>query len=75
MAKNIVIIKIGATGDVVRTTVLLHLYKNDNITWITAKHTLSICPRFDNKCCRIDDPAREKNSRSTAGVMQECRRQ
>jgi heptosyltransferase-2 len=44
MSKKIVIIKIGATGDVVRTTVLLHLYANDEITWITAKHNIAILP-------------------------------
>lgn len=44
MAQKILIIKIGATGDVVRTTVLLHLYKNDEITWITAKHNIPILP-------------------------------
>lgn len=44
MSKKIVIIKIGATGDVVRTTVLLHLFANDEITWITAKHNIAILP-------------------------------
>ncbi|QDU42923.1 hypothetical protein Mal52_13930 [Symmachiella dynata] len=34
-----------------------------------------IRPRFDNICCRIDDPVREKDSRRTAGVMKEYRRQ
>ena len=41
---RIVIIKIGATGDVVRTTVLLHLFANDEITWITAKHNIAVLP-------------------------------
>ncbi len=41
---KIAIIKIGATGDVVRTSVLLHLYKNDEITWITAKHNIAVLP-------------------------------
>src|ERR1035437_8900415 len=44
MSKKIVIIKTDATGDVVRTTVLLHLFANDHITWITAKHNISILP-------------------------------
>ena len=44
MAQKIVIIKIGATGDVVRTTVLLHLYADAEITWITAKHNIAILP-------------------------------
>ncbi len=41
---KIAIIKIGATGDVVRTTVLLHLYKNDEVTWITARHNIPVLP-------------------------------
>jgi heptosyltransferase-2 len=41
---KIVIIKTGATGDVVRTTVLLHLYRNDDITWITARHNMVVLP-------------------------------
>ncbi len=44
MSRKIVIIKIGATGDVVRTTVLLYLFANDEITWITAKHNIAILP-------------------------------
>lgn len=34
---KILIIKLGAAGDVVRTTTLLHLFKNDSIDWITTK--------------------------------------
>jgi len=41
---KIAIIKIGATGDVVRTSVLLHLYKNDEITWVTARHNTPVLP-------------------------------
>jgi heptosyltransferase II len=41
---KIVIIKTGATGDVVRTTVLLHLYRNDDITWVTARHNIAVLP-------------------------------
>jgi len=44
MREKIIIIKIGATGDVVRTTTLLHLYPNANITWITAKKNIAILP-------------------------------
>jgi heptosyltransferase-2 len=44
MSRKIAIIKIGATGDVVRTTVLLHLFANDEIIWITAKHNIAILP-------------------------------
>ncbi|MEI8278722.1 MAG: glycosyltransferase family 9 protein [Bacteroidota bacterium] len=41
---KIAIIKIGATGDVVRTSVLLHLYTHDEITWITARHNITVLP-------------------------------
>lgn len=34
---KILIIKLGAAGDVVRTTTLLHLFKNDSVEWITSK--------------------------------------
>jgi hypothetical protein len=38
---NVLIMKLGATGDVVRTTTLLHKFPN-NVTWITeAKNTVS----------------------------------
>lgn len=33
---NILIIKLGASGDVVRTTPLLHLFSDEDITWITS---------------------------------------
>ncbi|MGK9477097.1 glycosyltransferase family 9 protein [Melioribacter sp. OK-6-Me] len=33
---KILILKFGASGDVVRTTPLLHLFKNENIDWITS---------------------------------------
>jgi heptosyltransferase-2 len=42
--KKVCIIKIGATGDVVRTTTLLHLYKQDEIFWITAEKNKEILP-------------------------------
>ncbi len=41
---KIAIIKIGAKGDVVRTTVLLHLFKNDDITWVTSKNNIRVLP-------------------------------
>ena len=43
--ENIVIIKTGAAGDVLRTTVLLHLFKGKNITWITAGHNCEVLPQ------------------------------
>ena len=43
--ENIVIIKTGAAGDVLRTTVLLHLFKGKNITWITAGHNHEVLPQ------------------------------
>ncbi|MDR1792504.1 MAG: hypothetical protein LBR36_03560 [Bacteroidales bacterium] len=41
---KILIIKTGATGDVVRTTVLLHALKNEQITWITAQKNKCVLP-------------------------------
>jgi heptosyltransferase II len=58
MSRKIAIIKIGATGDVVRTTVLLHLFANDEIIWITAKHNIAILPLKQanlKKIIAIDD--------------------
>jgi ADP-heptose:LPS heptosyltransferase len=37
---NVLILKLNATGDVVRTTTLLHRLQGD-ITWITAPTTFS----------------------------------
>lgn len=44
MNQNVLIIKTGATGDVVRTTVLLHILKHDNVTWITARKNAPVLP-------------------------------
>ncbi|MDR0604743.1 MAG: hypothetical protein LBG80_10610 [Bacteroidales bacterium] len=44
MKKQILIIKTGATGDVVRTSVLLHAFSNDEVTWITAKKNICVLP-------------------------------
>ena len=44
MKKQILIIKTGATGDVVRTSVLLHIFANDEITWITAEKNKCVLP-------------------------------
>lgn len=41
--ENILIIKTGAFGDVVRTTVLLHLFKG-NIYWITDSYNIPLFP-------------------------------
>jgi heptosyltransferase-2 len=41
---RIAIIKVGATGDVVRTSVLLELFENDDITWVTAKGNIDVLP-------------------------------
>jgi len=57
---KIVIIKTGATGDVVRTTVLLHLYRNDEITWVTARNNIAVLPARQPNLVRviaIDDVA------------------
>lgn len=37
---KILIIKLGAAGDVVRTTTLLHLFKKDEVYWITSSDNL-----------------------------------
>ena len=41
---QIAIIKTGASGDVVRTTTLLHLFKNDEIYWITSTYNMLLLP-------------------------------
>ncbi|TDH21429.1 hypothetical protein EXU57_19730 [Segetibacter sp. 3557_3] len=41
---DILIIKTGASGDVVRTTVLLHLFVKDNITWVTSAYNMALLP-------------------------------
>lgn len=35
--RNILIIKVGALGDVVRTTAILNKFKSDNVTWFTSE--------------------------------------
>jgi len=35
--RNILIMKIAALGDIVRTTPILHKFKNDSITWFTSE--------------------------------------
>lgn len=46
---RILIIKTGASGDVVRTTVLLHLFKNDEIVWLTSEMNKPLLPQnIDN---------------------------
>ncbi|MCL2041895.1 MAG: hypothetical protein FWG84_07670 [Bacteroidales bacterium] len=44
MKRQILIIKTSATGDVVRTSVLLHVFANDEITWITAEKNKYVLP-------------------------------
>jgi len=44
MKKRILIIKVGATGDVVRTTVLLHAFANDDVVWVTAQKNMRVLP-------------------------------
>jgi heptosyltransferase II len=43
--KKILIIKTGATGDVVRTTVLLHCFLEDEVWWVTAKKNIEVLPQ------------------------------
>lgn len=42
---KILIIKTGASGDVVRTTILLHLFKNEEIIWVTNNMNGSLLPQ------------------------------
>ncbi len=51
MAK-IAVIKTGATGDVVRTTVLLHLFRNDEVTWVTARNNIQVLPAKQDNLVR-----------------------
>jgi heptosyltransferase-2 len=55
--KKILVIKTGASGDVVRTTTLLHLFKNDEIVWVTTKMNGIFLPqKMDNlKIVSIDE--------------------
>jgi len=64
MKKKILIIKTGATGDVVRTSVLLHALINDEVTWITAKKNIFVLPdRFPalSRIVAIEDNANCEN--------------
>ena len=48
---NVLIAKLGATGDVVRTTALLHRF-NDHVSWITeAKNTILLRDLSDSLRC------------------------
>ena len=53
MTEKILVIKIGATGDVIRTTTLLHLFPNAAITWITASYNKLILPQHNPALQRI----------------------
>ncbi|MFN5845342.1 MAG: glycosyltransferase family 9 protein, partial [Flavobacteriia bacterium] len=53
MTEKILVIKIGATGDVIRTTTLLHLFPNAEITWITASYNKLILPQHHPALHRI----------------------
>ena len=46
---NILIIKLGATGDVVRTTTLLRRFQADEVTWITAKKNITMIQGLDKE--------------------------
>lgn len=55
--KKILIIKTGASGDVVRTTTLLHMFKDAKIVWVTTKMNGNFLPqKMDNlKIAYIDE--------------------
>ena len=49
---NILIAKLGATGDVVRTTTLLSQFRNDHVSWITeSKNAVLLGGRSDGLRC------------------------
>src|SRR3989344_3984522 len=54
--KNILIMKVGALGDVLRTTPILHEFKNDNVTWLTSTKAVPLLQRnqFINKILTIE---------------------
>lgn len=54
---KILIIKLGAAGDVVRTTTLLHLFKSDEIDWITSKENAILLKEnpYISRVINIDD--------------------
>ena len=56
---NILFIKLNATGDVVRTTTLLHKFADDDITWVTAPNNVSLLDglRPNMRCIKWDDRA------------------
>jgi len=43
--RNILIIKTGAAGDVMRTSVLLHLFPNDRVYWVSTKLNGQLLPQ------------------------------
>lgn len=45
MAKKICILKTGASGDVVRTTTLLHLFPDAEVHWITSRLNRELLPQ------------------------------
>jgi ADP-heptose:LPS heptosyltransferase len=56
---NILFVKLNATGDVVRTTTLLHKFTGDDITWVTAPNNVSLLDglRPNIRCIKWDDRA------------------
>ncbi len=57
---KIAIIKVGATGDVVRTSTLLRLFSQDEIVWITARVNIAVLPLHRSnlrKVVAIEDTA------------------
>ena len=49
--RNILVIKTAATGDVVRTTTLLHCFREDSVWWITSRMNADILPK-EQKCLK-----------------------
>ena len=59
--KNILIIKTAATGDVVRTTTLLHCFKEDKVWWITSRINVDILPK-EQECLKHIIPIEDISS-------------
>lgn len=54
--RKVLIIKTGASGDVVRTTVLLHAFAQDSVTWITNPINVDLLPHDRPEHLHITTP-------------------
>ena len=65
---SILIIKLGATGDVVRTTPLLRRL-NGPITWITAENNLSLLQGIDREGCYLSWENRKRVAKTVYDLV------